>query len=123
MHYKLSEYRLLDHEKPGIGVEHALGLFYPARRASFQRRYGVDPVQGIELHASFPLSPPDRARLLRRAIEEIESNVNAQVRLPVIHFDPGVPTVRLLAKPGVDTSAVPRSSAARPGNGRSEPAP
>jgi len=117
MYYKLGEYQLLDHEKPGIDVEHALGLFVPSNRARFQRRFGIDPVEGITVRVRFPLDAATVASLQRDAIREIEARVNALVRLPVIEFDPGVPTVRLLRKFDADTSAAPTTGAARPGHG------
>jgi hypothetical protein len=113
MYHKLREYQALAGEKPGIEIEHALLLHRPEARQRFLTQNGFDPVMGLELdeRALRGAGPGDRC--VREAIDSVEFRVNAMTRLPVIHFDPQVPTVRLLLKPGADTRAAPRPQAQR----------
>jgi hypothetical protein len=99
MHHKLLEYQLLDGEKPGLDVLDARNLAAPRVREAFVRRYGFDPI-----------GPGDVAVITEDAAGVIEERVNTLARVPVIHFDPRVPTVRLLRRTPADTvvAAVPR---------------
>ncbi|MBI5711281.1 MAG: DUF2723 domain-containing protein [Candidatus Eisenbacteria bacterium] len=119
MYYKLQEYQMLGHERPGIYVTHALSLYTPGTRRRFQDRFGFDPTEGIVLKARFPLGPGAWDSLTRQAVARAEGAVNAGTRYPVIHFDPEVPTVRLLRKPGAapppDASDSARAAAAGAG--------
>jgi hypothetical protein len=100
MYYKLREYQLLAGEKPALEVEHALLLYRPEARQQFVQQNGFDPMVGLELDERALRNAGAGDPYVREAIDSVESRVNALTSLPVIHFDPQVPTVRLLRKPG-----------------------
>ena len=108
MYYKLQEYQMLAGEKPGLGVWHALILYRPEGRRRFFERFGFDPAEGLELRRPAIEPKPDVSDpLIQEDVDAMEAHVNAITRLPVMHFDPKIPTVRLLRKPSADSSAVP----------------
>jgi hypothetical protein len=109
MHTKLLEYQLLRGEKPGVTVVHSLTLFADPVRRSFIRRHGFDPVEGIQPSSGPRNTPAAEEARVREVVERTETRVNGLTALPVIHFDPNPahPTVRLLRKPGADSSATP----------------
>jgi hypothetical protein len=105
MNYKLRVYQLLAGEKPGLWVGQALMLNRTQVREQFLRQNGFDPMVGFVLDEQAMLSADAKDTYTREAIDSIESRVNAMTGLPVIHFDPQVPTVRLLLKPPADAGA------------------
>jgi len=107
MYHKLREYQMLAGEKPDLEIEHALLLYRAEARQRFVQQNGFDPMVGLELDERVLRNAGAGDRYVQEAIDSVESRVNAMTSLPVIHFDPQVPTVRLLRKPGVDTSAGP----------------
>jgi hypothetical protein len=109
MHTKLLEYQLLRGEKPGLTVVHGLMLYNEPVRSAFLQRHGFDPVAGIQLSSGPQNTPAAREAGKREAIDAAEANVNRLTHLPVIHFDPNParPSLRLLLKPGADSSAAP----------------
>jgi hypothetical protein len=108
MHTKLLEYQLLRGEKPGVTVVHGLTLDAAPVREAFIRRHGFDPLAGVEVPSGAGTGPAAEDARVRELIQRIERRVNEQTPLPVIHFDPNPqrPKVRLLLKPGADSSAV-----------------
>lgn len=64
---------LLEGEKPGVVVDNPATLTWPAARAAFRRRTGIDPLAGMDLRdeSVLPLVP---------------ANVAAQTALPVVDF-------------------------------------
>ena len=107
MYGKLREYQLLAGEKPGLEVEHALLLHRAEARRRFIQRNGFDPVAGLGLDERALGRAGAGDPYVRDAIDSVESRVNLMTRLPVIHFDPQVPSLRLLRKPGADSGAAP----------------
>lgn len=109
MHTKLLEYQFLRGEKPGLTVVHGLTIYTEPVRNAFIRRHGFDPVAGIQLSSDPRNTPAAQEAGYREAIGAAEANVNQLTRLPVIHFDanPARPSLRLLLKPGADSSAAP----------------
>ncbi len=112
IHCKVINYQLLDGEKPGLSVQHALLLYRPEMRVAFQRRYGFDPTAGLT--PNIPKDPRLAGPAIDQAIEAAEARVNALSPLPVFHFDPRVPTVRLLIKPGTKPEASPPAPTGAP---------
>jgi len=107
LHTKLLEYQFLRGEKPGLTVVHGLTLYQESVRNAFIRRHTFDPVAGIRLSPNPQNTPAAQEAGYREAIGAAESNVNRLTHLPVIHFDatPARPSLRLLLKPGADSSA------------------
>jgi hypothetical protein len=97
MYVRLMQYQIFQGEKPGLWVGNPLMLRHPAVRERFVRRFDFDPVAGVDLRVPAP-GNPDRERILTRTMDEIEESINRQSPMPVIHFDPSIPTVRLLKK-------------------------
>jgi len=65
-HYtRLAIYQILGGERPGLDVENPSMLTWPAPRRAFLRRWGFDPLAGLELRDESALSlvPPNVARL------------------------------------------------------------
>jgi hypothetical protein len=127
LHTKLFEYQFLRGEKPGLTVVHGLTLYQEPVRNAFIRRHGFDPVAGIRISPNPQDTPAAQEAGYREAIDAAESNVNQLTRLPVIHFDPNParPSLRLLLKPGADSSAtmgmrdrLPPGTAVQSGTGR-----
>ncbi len=118
LHTKLLGYQLLDHQKPGLTVEYGFLLYRPEIRARFAQRYGFDPAEGLPPLTG--LGGPGANASLERAVDAVEARVSAMSPLPVFHFDPGVPTVRLILKAGMrgDTT---RAGSATPGRPPSRP--
>jgi hypothetical protein len=102
MSHRLREYQLLGGDKPELEVINPWTLLTGAPREAFARRHGFDPAEGL------PLPRDLRDPAMAQAIETFEKRVNQGTPLPVYHFDPEVPTVRLLRKHG----DVPRDSSA-----------
>lgn len=100
MWHKLREYQLLRQEKPELAVYNTWLLSYPRVRASFQERFGFDPMTGVPLPRVADLIGPDSGRRLLELKVALEDGVNARTSLPVIVMDPSVPSVRLLRKDG-----------------------
>jgi hypothetical protein len=105
MNNKLRVYQLLTGEKRGLWVGQALMLNGTQVREQFVRRNGFDPMTGFVLDEPALRNADTKDRYTREAIDSIESRVNAMTNLPVFHFDPQVPTVRLLLKPSAGMSA------------------
>jgi hypothetical protein len=116
MYTKLSEYQLLQGEKPGLTAVHGLTIYTEPVRRPFIRRYGFDPVAGIQLSPSTRGTLAAEDSVLREAVDSAESHVNGLTSLPVIHFDPDParPSMRLLMKPRADTSDMPIARARLP---------
>ncbi len=76
-------------QKPGITVVHPTLTAHPVARRRFAARFGFDPVGG----------DPSGAWLERVAL-----GINARTPLPVVVFDPSVPTVRMLRKSGAEAA-------------------
>jgi hypothetical protein len=107
MYVRLHEYQVFNHEKPGLFVIHPANLTQPAGRKRFITAHGFDPLAGLNVKLP-EIGAPGRDEAIDRYFDDIEHNVNLHSDLPVIHFDPAIPTVRLLKKP----SATPDSSQA-----------
>jgi hypothetical protein len=105
LYYKLLEYQLLRGEKPGVVVAHPRGLYFPGGRARFIARTGIDPLDDPEVMAYTGLRAYSADSLVRGSIDAVENSVNRRTHLPVIRFDPEQRSMRLLLKPGADTSA------------------
>lgn len=105
---RLVEYQRFSHERPDVEVVNAASLIYPGRRQAFIARHGFDPIEGLEKALPAESGPGGRDARWAAATGFIEHRVNALSPLPVIHFDPSVPTVDLLDKPGTDSLAAPR---------------
>ena len=99
MVYRLHIWQVLDGEKPGLEVLNPATLSHPWPRRQFARVHGFDPVDGIELPdagiAAGGLSKGQADDLVGRLAQRL----NEESALPVIVFDPSVPSVRLLRKP------------------------
>jgi transmembrane protein TMEM260 (protein O-mannosyltransferase) len=108
MYVRLHEYQLFRGEKPGLAIVHPSNLTQPAGRHRFIARYGFDPLEGVNLNVP-AVGASGRQVAVDRLFDDIEHNVNRRSSLPVIHFDPAIPTVRLLKKgPAVpDTTKSP----------------
>jgi len=97
MYVRLHEYQLFDGEKPGLAIIHPSSLTQVVGRKRFVARYGFDPLEGLDLNIP-AVGAPGRQEAIDRLFDAIEHNVNQHTSLPVIHFDPAIPTVRLLKK-------------------------
>ncbi|HEX7077946.1 MAG TPA: DUF2723 domain-containing protein [Candidatus Eisenbacteria bacterium] len=98
-HRRLVEYQVLRGEKRALYVTTLEGLGEPPTRAEIRRRFGVDPMEG----EAIPEVPADAAAAGRVKSEfflRLLRDLNARVRVPVIVFDPTVPMVEALRKPG-----------------------
>jgi hypothetical protein len=100
MYVRLREYQLFAGEKPGLAVVHPANLTHEAGRMRFIRRYGFDPLAGLTLNLP-AVEAPGRDEAINRYYDDIEHNVNRHSSLPVVHFDPSIPSVRLLKKTSV----------------------
>lgn len=98
MYVRLHEYQLFDGEKPGLEIIHPSNLTQVVGRRRFLARHGIDPLAGLNLNVP-AVGAPGRQKAIDHLFDEIEHNINRQTPLPVIHFDPEIPTVRLLKKP------------------------
>ena len=109
MYVRLHEYQVFNGEKPGLAIIHPSSLTQVVGRKRFIARYGIDPLAGLDL--SLPaVGQAGRQEAVDRLFDAIEHNVNQRTALPVIHFDPAIPTVRLLRK----SPAAPPDSARAP---------
>jgi len=98
MYVRLHEYQLFDGEKAGLEIIHPSNLTQDVGRRRFAARHGFDPLAGLVINLP-AFDAPGRQAAVDRLFDDIEHNVNRQTPLPVIHFDPAIPTVRLLKKP------------------------
>ena len=113
MYVRLHEYQVFRSEKPGLVILHPTNLTQQAGRHRFMARYGFDPLDGLNLNVP-AVGAPERQAAIDRLFDDIEHNVNRRSSLPVIHFDPAIPTVRLLKKEPQAADSVPTSPAAPP---------
>lgn len=97
MYTKLVQYQMLDGERLDLWVGHPFTLTTLGRRQRFQREFGFDPLDGVDLRVP-PADSPLRPAADENLVESIEASVNRQTRLPVIVFDPRRMSVRLLQK-------------------------
>jgi hypothetical protein len=111
MYYKLRAYQMLEGEKPGLDVEHALLLHRREEARRFALRYGADPLEGLALDEAALRRAGHGDPYVTAVIDSVEQRVNRMTTVPVFHFDPEKPTLRLLLKPG----AVPPSATVGPG--------
>jgi hypothetical protein len=107
MVHKLMEYQLIGGEKIGANVIHTRMLANPAPRNKFVAQYGFDPIQ-LPPQASQPgWSVSDSAVIgdvadpEARKLGVVHANVNARTTVPVVMFDPGKGSVRMLKKPDI----------------------
>ncbi|MFN8588535.1 MAG: DUF2723 domain-containing protein [Candidatus Eisenbacteria bacterium] len=106
MYALLHEYQRFEQLKPGVEVYNATSLTWSRSRARFAARHGFDPGEGYE-EAIRSVRSGDPDSVTAAVIQHIETRVNALSPWQVVHFDPAIPTVRLLRKPG----AAPADSA------------
>ena len=103
---RLVEYQRLRGEKPALVVVTPDLLFAPRIRQAFAQRFGVDPIEGFQPpRLSSRLSLAEQKSIIDDSRQRLVQSLNERLRVPVIVFDPSVPTVWQLDKPG--RSAVP----------------
>jgi hypothetical protein len=73
MYSRLRAYQLLGGEKTSLYVENPSLLTWPGPRAAFTRRFGFDPLEGVELRSEADLP-------------RIADNVGRRTSLPVADF-------------------------------------
>ncbi|HKA24403.1 MAG TPA: DUF2723 domain-containing protein [Candidatus Eisenbacteria bacterium] len=99
MYVRLREFQVFRGEKPNLEVIHPANLTHHGGRARFEAEHGFDPLAGLNLNVP-AVGAPGRQTAIDRLYDEMEHNINRRTSLPVIHFDPVIPTVRLLKKSG-----------------------
>lgn len=104
---RLRQYQLLRGEKPGLFVTAPSLLVSPWPRSEFARRFGFDPLEGLEVPRLTPGQVGERAAIDRFHVEVVR-NVTERGALPVILVDPTVPNVRQLRR----SAASPRAGGA-----------
>jgi hypothetical protein len=62
------------------------------------RRFGVDPLEGLEMPALSPHTPNAR-QVHDQFLMKVIHGINGRTRVPVVLFDPSVPMVREMPKP------------------------
>ncbi len=120
MVYRLNGWQILDGEKPGLEVLNPATLTHTWPRREFARRHGFDPSAGLRLPAGGAPGQVLSGAAAADLAGQLTRNLNEMSDLPVIEFDPAVPSVRLLRK------APPRPLDAeppQPENGQSSSAP
>lgn len=107
MSSRLRGYQVLRGEKPHVVIVNPRLVTHPVARARFRQDYGFDPAAGIAA-ADLPArvgAVGDSLGL--RVAREVGRIINVGTDLPVVLFDPSVPSVRLLKKPGQGAAAAP----------------
>jgi hypothetical protein len=104
MIHKLMEYQSIGGEKPQAQLIHTRMLANPAPRSQFIAKYGFDPIQ-LPPQAGEPDWKLSESAVIgetadpeARKLGLIHANVNARTTVPVVLFDPGKGSVRLLRK-------------------------
>ena len=98
---RLVEYQRLRGEKPALVVVTPDLLFAPRIRQAFAQRFGVDPIEGFQPpRLSSRLSLAEQKSIIDDSRQRLVQSLNERLRVPVIVFDPSVPTVWQLDKPG-----------------------
>src|SRR5262245_38534631 len=97
MYVRLREYQVFEGEKPGLAIFHPANLTHPAGRRRFVDNYGFDPLEGVDLRVP-PIGAQGRQAAVDHLLDAIEARINRVSPLPVIHFDPAIPSVRLMKK-------------------------
>lgn len=93
MVHQLLVWQVLDGEKPGLAVYNPAMLTHPWPRQQFARKYGFDPIEGLQTP-----NLNDGVAGARMA-DQIGMRLNAMSPLPVIEFDGEKRSVRMLKKP------------------------
>ncbi|MBI5170769.1 MAG: DUF2723 domain-containing protein [Candidatus Eisenbacteria bacterium] len=106
MYPMLRGYQLWEGEHPDAEVLHAFNLTSPIVRERFAARHGFDPAAGWE--SAIPAGGTDVNARYEAVMLYIENRVNSQGARAVLHFDPAVPTVRLLEKAASADTATAR---------------
>jgi len=110
MAYRLRAWQVLDGEKPGLEVLNPALLTHPRPRREFARLHGFDPLQGVALPREGQLGHAGADTVVANLIGGLARRLNAQSDLPVLLFDPAIPSVRQLRKP-TPGPAAPASTA------------
>jgi len=94
MSHRLREYQWLDGRGRALTVVDPVLLVHRAARARFVREHGLDPFAGEPAPA---LPQPNATRAFT---DSVARRLNAATELPVYVFDPAIPSVIRLTKPG-----------------------
>ncbi len=73
LYTRLLGYQLLDGERPGLDVENPTLFTWPGPRGAFERRWGVDPLAGLDLRGDADL-------------DQVGDRLGARMRTPVVDF-------------------------------------
>jgi hypothetical protein len=95
---RLIERQVLLGERPGLYVMNPDLLVEGPVRKEMVRRFGVDPLEGLELPALSPHTPNAR-QVHDQFLMKVIHGINERTRVPVVLFDPSVPMVREMPKP------------------------
>ena len=95
---RLVERQVLLGERPGLYVMNPDLLIEPPVRREMLRRFGVDPLMGLEVPELTPRTPNAR-QVHDRFLMKVVQGINERTRVPVVIFDPSVPMVREMPKP------------------------
>jgi hypothetical protein len=102
MNTRLRLYQLLRGEKRGLTVVHPTLLLQERPRREFQERFGMDPLAAEAREKPARVTATGVPVFMPEAV--VSRSLNEQSPLPVVVFDPSVPSVRLLKKPAAPDS-------------------
>jgi len=105
MIFRLHRYQQIDGEKPRIEAMNPIVLTREGPRDLFIRRFGFDPADRARLEARIGAQPATVNQFSQAVGMAIAEEINERSPLPVVLFRPDVPELKLLYKPGADTSA------------------
>jgi hypothetical protein len=92
---RLIEYQTLRHERQSVWVASPEWLLDPAVRALVRRRFGADPIDGMEIPYA-PLSAPWSGAVRRDFFLAVVSRLGDRTGLPVYWLDSTVPRLTVL---------------------------
>jgi hypothetical protein len=95
---RLIERQVLLGERPGLFIMNPELLIEEPVRKDVMRRFGVDPLEGLQVPELTPRTP--NARLVHdQFLMKVVMGINERTTVPVVLFDPSVPMVREMPKP------------------------
>jgi len=94
---RLIERQVLQGERPGHYVMNPDLLVELSVRREMLRRFGVDPMEGLDVPYLTP-KMPDARRIHDEFMMRVLHGINDRTPVPVVLFDPSVPMVREMPK-------------------------